>query len=373
MQEDGAVLHPVIMKLQDSEVIIPRDRRLRKLILELSSRCNLSCPMCFRSHWKEKTGHMGMDILDRILSESSLFPQLEFIHFLGMGEPFCNPCFQEAISSVRSSGLKTRITTNGTMMDRDLARFIVDMQVNIMDISLEMENVSWRGRSSPLKKGLEAIDILREAKKRSSSVRPEIRIAIVLTEDNMEEAISLAGELKGKGVTKASFTNLLPMDSEADPLRLYPVDLEAEQKLTNRIMLPYYRIGIRTELPRFALSSERHCSFILNESSFVRWDGKVAPCMRLAHGYREWVLGREKEVIPYFFGDLAEEPFSSIWDRREYVTFRWRLRRALYASCLDCNLLYVCEYPKTTDSDCWGDSPACSDCLWDRNLIRCPV
>lgn len=373
MQEDSALPHPVIMKLQDSEVIIPRDRRLRKLILELSSRCNLNCPMCFRSHWKEKTGDMDMDILHGLLSESTLFPQLEFIHFLGMGEPFCNPDLKEAIASIRSRRLKIRITSNGTMIDRDLAEYLVRMQVDIMDISLEMENVTWRGRSSPLRKGLEALDILRETKKRLSSIKPELRIAIVITEDNLDEVISLARELKGKGVTKASFTNILPMDRKADSLKLYPVDLEAERELTNRLFLPYYRIGIRTELPRFALSSERHCSFILNESSFIRWDGKVAPCMRLAHGYKEWVLGREKEVVPYFFGDLDKEPFSSIWDRNEYVTFRWRLRRALYASCLDCNLLHVCEYPKNTESDCWGDSPACSDCLWDRNLIRCPV
>jgi len=367
------ITEPVILKLGDSEILIPRDRRLKKVILELSSRCNLECPMCFRSHWSEKTGDMDIHLLYRILSEASLFPHLSYIHFIGMGEPFCNDHVREALKAVKTRGLQVRITSNGTMVDRDMAEFLVKEKVDILDISLEMENIPWRGRTNTLDRGLEALEIIRKARERAGSRKPEVRIAVVLTEENVEEVIALAEKLKGKGVSQASFSNILPMDSKADLMRLYPVDLNAEQKLTSRLFLPYYRIGIKTEIPRFALSSERHCSFILGESTFVRWDGKVSPCMRLAHSYDEWVLGRKKEVIPYFFGDLEKDLLSSIWDKKEYVAFRWRLRRALYASCLDCNLLHVCEYPKTTESDCWGDTPACSDCLWDRNLIRCPV
>jgi len=43
----------VILDLDESRIVIPRDRRLRKVYLEFSSRCNLNCPMCFRESWTE--------------------------------------------------------------------------------------------------------------------------------------------------------------------------------------------------------------------------------------------------------------------------------------------------------------------------------
>lgn len=365
-------LRSVVLDLDDSRVVIPCDRRLRKVYLELSSRCNLDCPMCFRESWTEPQGDMDWELFLRLVSNLEHFPHLETVHFLGMGEPFCHPRLVEAVGILKSDGLRVRITTNATLLDPVAARSLVAAGADIIDLSVEADHVSWPGRPSSLQILSEAAEALQQARKEAGTNACETRVALVVTRSNLPRIPDLVLSLKGKGITVASVSNLLPTNLDADANRLYPLSLEEEVTVRSGLYTRFQHAGIKPELPRFALSTERHCSFVRSESCFIRWDGLVAPCLRLSHGYSEVVLGRKKEVVPWSFGDLKVQPLAEVWDNPGYVAFRWRLRRALYASCLDCNLLRSCEYAKTTESDCWGNTPACSDCLWDRNLIRCP-
>ncbi|GAB6280263.1 MAG: tungsten cofactor oxidoreductase radical SAM maturase [Thermovirga sp.] len=361
-----------ILDLDDSRIVIPKDRRLRKLYLEFSSRCNLNCPMCFRESWSEPQGDMDWTLFVKLVSCLHEFPDLETVHFLGIGEPFCHPRIFDAIRTLKSEKLRVRITTNATMLDAAAADALVEAGVDIVDLSVEAENVPWPGRASSLDTLVKAAENLLIAKEKKGSSLPDTRIGVVVTRSNISLIPEIVQVLRGKGINAVSISNLLPTDLIADKDGLYPVLLEEEVSIRSKLYTLFQYSGIKPELPRFALSTERHCVFVKSETCFIRWDGLVAPCLRLCHGYDEVVLGRKKEVVPWFFGDIKRQTVAGIWDDPGYVSFRWRLRRALYASCLDCNLLRSCEYAKTTESDCWGDFPGCSDCLWDRNLIRCP-
>jgi len=361
-----------LLRFEDSVVSIPRDRRLRKIYLELSSRCNLDCPMCFLKSSPELRGDMDWGLIESLFAQAKGFPGLEWVHFGGIGEPLVHARAFEAMGLARREGWKVRLTTNGTLVDEAAARALVRSRVDIVDFSLEADAVGLPGRDSATGPILGAMRTLKEIKDGEGSPFPEIRAAIVLTASNAEKVKTLPRALKEAGARGVSLSNIVPTSEAMRSLALYPVSLEEEAALHQGLFLAFQLEGLNVSLPRFALSSERHCAFVRSESAVVRWDGKVCPCYRLAHEYEEWVLGRKKRVCSHSFGSLAIEPLEDIWDGKVFASFRWRLRRALYASCLDCNLLSVCEYPKTTESDCWGDSPACSDCLWDRNLVRCP-
>lgn len=357
----------------DSVVSVPRDRRLRRIVVELSSRCNLDCPMCFLKSSPETRGDMEWELAENLFAQAEGFPHLEWVHFSGVGEPLVHPKSTEAISLARRKGWKVRLTTNGTLLaDGALARALARSGAAVVDFSLEAEAVNFPGRESAAGSIFDAMRTLKGACVDEGRPVPEIRAAIVLTASNLEKVLELPKFLGAAGVRGVTLSNLVPTSEAMRPLVLYPVSLEEEARLQQALFLAFQKEGLNVSLPRFALSSERHCAFARSETAVVRWDGRISPCLRLAHGYDEWVLGRRKRVCAHSFGSLASEGLDAIWDDPAYAGFRWRLRRALYASCLDCNLLPVCEYPKTTESDCWGDSPACSDCLWDRNLIRCP-
>lgn len=377
-REEGAAVFPgpspgsILLKFDDSVVSIPRDRRLRKVYLETSSRCNLDCPMCFLKGSAEPRGDMDPALLEGLPAQWVAFRDLEWVHFAGIGEPLVHPGVFEAMERAAGMGLKVRLTTNGTLVDAAAARLLVKAPVRIVDFSLEADVEDLPGRGTRAGTVLQAMRTLKAVRAAEGGAWPEIRAAIVLTSSNLEGVTTLPRVLAEAGARGISLSNILPASREMTASALYPVSLEEEAALQAKLFLAFQREGLNVSLPRFALSSERHCAFSRSDAAVIRWDGHVSPCYRLAHGYEEWVLGRKKRVCAHSFGSLAGEPLERIWDSPAYASFRWRLRRALYASCLDCNLLPVCEYPKTTESDCWGDSPACSDCLWDRNLVRCP-
>ena len=127
----------VVLDLDDSRVVIPSDRRLQKVYLELSSRCNLDCPMCFRESWTEPQGDMDWELFLCLVSNLEHFPHLKTVHFLGMGEPFCHPRLVEAVGILKSDGLRVRITTNATLLDPVAARSLVAVGANIIDLSVE--------------------------------------------------------------------------------------------------------------------------------------------------------------------------------------------------------------------------------------------
>ncbi|MEM3252510.1 MAG: tungsten cofactor oxidoreductase radical SAM maturase, partial [Thermoplasmata archaeon] len=50
---------------------------LKKLYIELTSSCNLSCKMCYRRFWSEKTGMINDSTFKNILDQISEFKNLD--------------------------------------------------------------------------------------------------------------------------------------------------------------------------------------------------------------------------------------------------------------------------------------------------------
>jgi hypothetical protein len=90
------------------------------------------------------------------------------------------------------------------------------------------------------------------------------------------------------------------------------------------------------------------------------------------HSYTEYIFGREKQVNAHSFGNVFKEPLYEIWNSSEYTLFRYIVGNALFPFCTDCPLRDSCDLVQTTDSDCFGNTPSCGDCLWAKGIIRCP-
>lgn len=82
--------------------------------LELTSICNYKCPICVT---RSRGSHMDMDEFYKIVDNNyHLFNKNGvWLHFYG--EPLTNPNFVECVKYIRSKGAKTRISTNGSLLD----------------------------------------------------------------------------------------------------------------------------------------------------------------------------------------------------------------------------------------------------------------
>ena len=81
--------------------------------LEVTSVCNYRCPICVR---RARTGHMNMDDFYKVVDKNyHLFNENGvWLHFYG--EPLMDPYFLERVSYIKSKGVKTRISTNGSLL-----------------------------------------------------------------------------------------------------------------------------------------------------------------------------------------------------------------------------------------------------------------
>lgn len=214
---------------------------------------------------------------------------------------------------------------------------------------------------------IEAIVLLDAVKEEMGSNKPTIGVEFVVTRENASHLPQLP-ELRKIGVAEVIISNLIPTSEKTVNEAIYG---EAENGYIDEFIRKCFK-GPKYVLPEFRIRTERRCDFVKRRSAVVRWDGSVAPCYRLLHSYKEYILGREVWVKAHSFGSIKEESLDKIWLKDEYVMFRYVVDNSLYASCLDCKLAEGCYFSASTESDCFGNSPSCGDCLWSRRIVICP-
>ena len=85
-----------------------------RIYVEITNICNMSCSFCHGHSRKPKqmTINEFSIVLDKILSHT------KYIYYHLMGEPLTHPLLSEFIKSANDKGLKSMITTNGTLLKK---------------------------------------------------------------------------------------------------------------------------------------------------------------------------------------------------------------------------------------------------------------
>ncbi|MBU1081456.1 MAG: radical SAM protein, partial [Spirochaetes bacterium] len=278
---------------------------LRKLYIELTSRCNLDCSMCYRRTWSEREADMAPELFGRIKSQV-LGPEGPGTVVLGgIGEPSVSPFFMDALEAFGGRrGRELVVTSNAAEYDDRLVEAVA-RRVDLLMVSIDgMDGAYGRLRGAPLGTAISTIERINAARARAGLPGSNVGVQFVLSRDNVADAASvveLAADLRAKVVV---LSHLLPQTPEQDARVMYGRTADDEAKrLFAELASKAWRRGLSLVLPRLELKTERYCSFIENDAAVVTAGGAVSPCYRLAHAYPEYVLGRRKEVLAHSFGD----------------------------------------------------------------------
>lgn len=344
---------------------------LQKLYLELSDRCNLNCTICYRQSWKETPQDLDGVLYAKLISNIKEIPTLKTIVLGGIGEPTCAPEFLKIVEDLQ--GYRLILTTNGVSLSEEILEALVG-RVDAVIISVDGLDETFRQiRGVPLETVTETVQRLQALKKAAKASKPAVSLQCVLSADNVGEALALvdlAADLKAEALI---FSNLMPQVAHNKDKILYTRYENAPMKaLFNQLGIRSFRRGLQLVLPHNELRTERRCSFIEEGAAFVSAEGDVIPCYRLSHSYKEYVFGREKQVLKHSFGNLKDQSLLAVWNSAPYRQYREHVINGRYPSCPDCDFVDGCEYVSDTSSECWGGSPSCADCLWSRRIVICP-
>ena len=181
--------------------------------IKLLWQCNLACGFCKRPRpaaliSREKT----MEILNHLKQRG-----LRKIHFSG-GEPMLHPQIMEILDDAAELELQVNLTSNGVLIDKEIARKIKKSGVHSISISLDGATAKThdriRGAKGAFKATIKALGHLCKKSKK----RPQVRVNTVLTRANAEELDAIHSLLLS--ISEKIKWSILPVDTAYDALRV---------------------------------------------------------------------------------------------------------------------------------------------------------
>lgn len=105
--------------------------------IELTSNCQLKCPMCFRQHRKiDNVGDMSFDLFKKIIDE--IDGKVFSIKFTGRGEPLMHKEFPVFIKYLKKKSFgEIAMITNGLLMTEEIIRCIIENNMDFVSYSID--------------------------------------------------------------------------------------------------------------------------------------------------------------------------------------------------------------------------------------------
>jgi len=109
--------------------------RLTSLSIEVTNHCNLHCLICPAStRMKRRKGFIDENLFRKIIDANA---SLEFILPFQWGEPLLHPKIFELIRHASAKGIRTMITTNGTICSDQIIQQILDSGLERLNFSID--------------------------------------------------------------------------------------------------------------------------------------------------------------------------------------------------------------------------------------------
>ena len=326
-----------------------RRRSLKACTLQPTYRCNLRCRMCeFASLAKpgDKTRELSRDEMLKIVDELAQMGARTLL-LIG-GEPFLRPEEMLAVTArARQAGLKPFIVTNGTLIDRDLAREIVASRLRWLVFSVDgvgaaHDRVRGEGAFERVREGMRLVI---EERRRRGARRPSIGIQCTFSRLNHGQVAPLLQFKEEIGADSAYFTYLAEVPIEKlDATRLDGEPLcspcwapKGESLLLRRDELSAFRhalagapagddIRLLKALPDDAylrcLRAPRRC-YTMRTHMFINPYGDVHPCLHMDR---------------YVTGNVRQGGLAAVWQNERHRKVIARLPRDMYPVCSGCCL-----------------------------------
>ncbi|QER42697.1 radical SAM protein [Thermodesulfobacterium sp. TA1] len=287
--------------------------------VEVSGLCNAKCLYCPHTVWQKNW--LGTNLsLDLFKSFLPYLKKTRLVYLQGWGEPLLNPNFFEMVRLAKSQGAMVGFTTNGTLIDDNLAEKLILSGVDIIAFSLAgIETNDRLRKGTSLTRVLNAIEKINAAKKILKQEKPQVHIAYMLLKSNEHELEKLPNFLTGLGIKEivVSLLDLVP-DEELQKECLVPQTEDEFKVLKSRaekVAEEAKSLGLRMVFNLPSPSFQREvCSENPIKTLFINSLGMVSPCVFTG------IPAAYKKNL--YFGNIKDESLKTIWNKKEYQKFR---------------------------------------------------
>lgn len=289
---------------------------------EVTYACNLSCVHCLSDSGGRRNGELTTEECRRIIDAMSANRVFQFS--IGGGEPFVRKDFLDLMDYAHEKGIVTCISTNGTMIDDEIAARL-DHKLVYIQVSLDgatpASNDSIRGNGS-FRRALNGLECLKNRD-------IEVSINTVLTRLSFPELDALAALAASLGA-KFRVSRFRP--SGRGKKSWAHLNVSRKQMLAFSDWLSDH-MTVSTGDSFFSVAHEDRRSLGLNMCGACKLTCCISP---FGHVYPCAFLQEEE----FLAGILPQEPFAQIWAHSE--VFR-SFRELEIRSCESCDRFELCH------------------------------
>ncbi|CAD7776895.1 Coenzyme PQQ synthesis protein E [Candidatus Methanoperedenaceae archaeon GB50] len=346
------------------------------VVWNMTQRCNLRCLHCYSrseniEYGNELTTEEGIELIDDLARFG-----VPVILFSG-GEPLMRRDFPLLASHAREMGMRVVLSTNGTLIDREMARVLREIDLSYVGVSLDgMRETNDRFRGV---KG--AFDAALRGIRNCQMEGIKVGLRFTINKKNVSDVPLIFDLLKEEKIPRVCFYHLVYAGRGS---KLVKEDLSHEEsRRTLDLIMRRTRELHESGFPIESLTVDNHCDGIYiylrllkedperarevyellqmnqgNSSGIgiacVSWDGSV-------HADQFW--------RHYSFGNVRERKFSEIWrDTSDPLMAGLKNRKPLIKAhgdrCARCKWFDLCNgnlrvRAEAVYNDIWADDPAC--------------
>ncbi len=351
----------------------PADTNRPIVVWNSTRRCNLKCVHCYIDAKATKdAGELTTEQAKTLIDDLAVFGAPVFL-FSG-GEPFMREDLFALGKYAKQKGLRTVISTNGTLITQSIAEQIKDAGFSYVGISLdglEATNDKFREHKGAFRKTLEGM---------RNCMKSEVRVGLRFTINkyNFKDLSGIFDLIEDEGLPRACFYHLVYSGRGSSMVEEDLTHQEARDAMD--LIFDRSKKLCSKNLDTEILTVDNHADGVYMYLKLKKEDPKkaeeVLELLKINGGNKSGIgitdidnLGdvhADQFLRHYSFGNVKDRPFSEIWldESNELLRNLRNRNHLLKGKCGRCHFQDICAgnfraRAEAVYGDIWQEDPAC--------------
>lgn len=332
--------------------------------------CNLRCKHCYadsdnNKYERELTTYEGKKLIEDLHHFN-----VPVILFSG-GEPLIREDILDLVDYARRYNIRSTISTNGTLIDKEMARKLKERKVGYVGISLDgigKRHDDFRGSKGAFDSALQGIRNCQEA-------HQKVGLRFTINSNNYDELKEIFYLVKEEKIKRVCFYHLVYSGRGSEMMK-EDISHEETRRAMNIIINNAMKLGSEVEILTVDNHADTVYLYLEAEKKYPHLSQNILNLMKMNGGNRSGIaianidykgdVHSDQFTTQYTFGNVKERNFKDIWtDISNPILAGLKDRkRLLKGRCSKCNWLNVCNgnfrsRAEAVTGDFWESDPAC--------------
>lgn len=343
------------------------------VVWNCTRQCNLSCIHCYASSDNSKSAdEMNTEAGEAFIRDLADFG-VPVILFSG-GEPLLRKDLFQMVGIAREYGMKTGLSTNGTLITDEIARELSRLGFGEVGISLDgigVNNDHFRGKQGAFEAALNGI-------RKCIALGIRVSLRLTITRHNYQDIPAIFKLVENEGINRLCLYHLA-YSGRGSTLQKEDISHSQTREVMDTIIwhtLDLYRRGLKKEILTVGSHTDGVYLYLKLKKDNPRRAEEVKNLLQINGGNNSGIrissVDDRGNVHPdqfwwhYSLGNVTQRNFSDIWmdDSDPLLKGLMDRKGLLKGRCAKCKYLDMCNgnlrvRAEAVFDDVWAEDPAC--------------